>query len=552
MVKKIQWLMLGLLGSILVFGCGQADIQEIQTREEIVMVPMQDGVRLATSTFLPAGDGPWPALLMRTPYDRKTDTSIAVDLTNLGVAVVLQDMRGYHDSMGLVSGFFSDQEDGHATLNWIAAQPWSNGRVATFGGSALGIAQYLLAPGANDSLRCQWVEVATPDVYGEAVFQGGVYRDELAIQWMEGNFSSHLIEPFKAHPLNTDYWEAVQITDEYDAINVPAMHVSGWHDIFARGTIAAFLGYQNQGGEGAVGQQHLIMGPWTHDINSSIVGELTYPDAVLEDYDAWQETWLNACLFKDRQAQKEVDSLPVVQYFSMGAVGEDGAPGNIWQTAETWPPSGATNLILYLNANGLLGRHPPDIGGGGDTFLYDPSNPVPTIGGANLHLEAGAFDQRAIETREDVLVYTTSWLHEPLEVTGNLQAFIWMVTNVPDTDIIVRLTDVYPDGRSMLVAEGILRARYHDSPNFTSWEFLEPGRPYRLSIDLGPTSIVFNTDHRIRISITSSSVPRFLPNPNTGAMYLGPGETGWIAHTSILHNAQYPSVIILPVMENQP
>jgi uncharacterized protein len=538
-----RYIALGLLVIALLAGgviTGQA-----QDTAQTVMVPMPDGVKLATSLYLPDGDGPWPVLLVRTPYNRAS-LDMGPDLAAAGIVAVAQDVRGQYDSEGEPAGFFSAREDGQTTLDWIAAQPWSNGRVATFGGSALGIAQYMLAPGAPDNLRCQWIEVATPDVYHDAAFQGGVWRSELVERWLQGNNSDHLVAPFKAHPLNTAYWDPVQITGQFDAVHIPAVHVAGWYDIFARGTIDGFLGYQNEGGAGAAGQQHLIMGPWTHSINNDQIGAFTIPAAVTEDYNRWVLHWLQQCLLAENDGPPDLGEIPTVTYFTLGAVSEDDAPGNVWRTAESWPPT--TNAVpVYLQPNGYLSVEPPGADGGGDTFAYDPTDPAPTIGGANLTLAAGPFDQRPIERREDVVVYSTPPLEDPVEVTGDLRAEVWISTDVPDTDILVRVTDVYPDGRSMLVAEGILRARYHNHPDFTDFQLLEPDTPVRLDIDLGPTSIVFNQGHRVRVSITSSSVPRFAPNPNTGDMFLAEGDSGQIAHTTILHSADYPSAVILPV-----
>ncbi len=509
-----------------------------------VMVPMPDGVRLATTVCLPQGHGPWPALLIRTPYGRDSCEE-RTDMTEMGIAAVTQDARGRFDSEGEDVGFFADQEDGQATLEWIAAQPWSNGRVATYGGSAMGIVQYLMAPGAPDVLRCQWIGSASPDLYSHAVFQGGVYRYEMVETWLQETGSGHLIAPWRAHYLNTGYWDPVQIVADYGSVHVPAVHEGGWYDVFARGTVDGFLGYQNQGGAGAAGQQHLLMGPWPHSDYTTEVGELTFPDADRVDYDL--RIWLKACLMDEPGDVAAVATWPAVRYYTMGAVGEADAPGNEWRDADSWPPEGVEEVPVYLHPGSTLAIEPPGADGGGDLFVYDPGDPAPTWGGANLFIEDGPRDQRAIEARDDVVVYSSPTLDEPLEVTGDLSALIWITTDVPDTDIVVRLTDVYPDGRSMLVADGIIRARFRNSPDFSSETLLEPGEAVLLTVDLGPTSIIFNAGHRIRVSVTSSNAPRFSPNPNTGATYVEEGAGGQIAHTTVLHDAEHPSAIILPI-----
>jgi uncharacterized protein len=524
------------------------DISSDSIWVEDVMVPMPDGVGLATTVYLPAGEGPWPVLMARTPDGREQEHELGLEVAEAGIAFVVQDPRVPFESESTDGIWFASREDGQATVAWIAAQSWSNGRVMTLGASTNGITQYMLAPGAPPALRCQWIESATPDAR-RAFFQGGVFREALGSQWVLEGGSAPMIGVFRAHYLNDDYWDPGQIVDDYASVNASAFHISGWYDIFARETIAAFTGYQNEGGDGAAGHQHLIMGPWTHDLAVSYepqVGELSYPDSAFP-FDDILNAFILACLFDDEEAQDNVDDLPAVLYFTMGAVGEEGAPGNVWQDADRWPPEGVVNVPLYLQPGSSLAFEPPDAGGGSDAFAYDPADPAPTLGGTSTVLPAGAYDQCPIEARDDIVVYTTAVLDEPIEVTGDLYAQIWIATDVLDTDIVVRLTDVYPDGRSMLVAEGILRARFRNCPDFTCEDFLDPGEPALLTVDLGPTSIVFNAGHRIRISVTSSNVPRFSPNPNTGAMYLMEGDTGRVAHTAILHDAEHPSAIILPI-----
>lgn len=534
-----KWTLVFLLVFALMASAVQAQDGGTRVLEEMVAMP--DGVRLATTVVLPEGDGPWPVILIRTPYDRMAEDLPAEELASFGIGLVTQDMRGFFDSEGTPTGFRADRADGQATLDWIAAQEWSNGRVATFGGSALGIAQYLMAPGAADALVCQFVVVATPDIYREAAFLGGAYRYSLIEGWMEDNNSADMVTEFRDHYLDDDYWDAVRISD-YSAVQVPAIHISGWYDIFSRGTIAAFQGYQLEGGEGAVGHQYLIMGPWTHDLDTQ-VGELAYPTADELPLEAWFLRALSGCLLRDNPDL----GLPPVHYYTMGAVGEEDAPGNEWRTASTWPPPGITEVPVYLHPNNFLSVDEPPEDGGGDNFVYDPNDPTPTLGGANLNIGAGAYDQRPVERRDDVVVYSTPPLPEAVTVTGQVRAQIWIETDVPDTDIVVRLTDVYPDGRSMLVLDGIARARFHDSLDQSRESFLTPGEPVMLTIDLGPTSIVFNKGHRIRISVTSSNAPRFGPNPNTGAMFMEDSATFQIANTTILHSAAYPSALILPV-----
>jgi predicted acyl esterase len=548
MSRWLRWAALIAAMAVLVAGIRPVGAQNPQTFT--TMVEMPDGVKLETTVFLPAGEGPFPTLLVRTPYQHSSGTSSSEAGTPDGIASVVQHVRGRYGSEGEFGAFFDARTDGQATLNWIVAQPWSNGLVATTEGSAMGIAQYMMAPGAPGALRCQWIGVATPDLYA-AAYRNGVYRSELVDHWMgEWVRAKQWITEVYAHPLNSAYWDDARITNEYGEINVVAVHVGGWYDVFARSTIDAFLGYQYEGGPGAAGHQHLIMGPWTHDVNKAKVGELTFPNDTLPGFNGMYRLWREACLLggaAGEDAMAQLDAQPAVTYFTMGAVDEPGAPGNAWHTAEPGPPPGGSDFPLYLHAHQRLGADVPPENSPGDTFAYDPADPTPTLCGANLYLTRGTCDQRPVEQREDVIVYSTPPLEEPLEVTGDVRADIWITTDVPDTDVAVRVTDVYPDGRSMLVLDSIMRAGYHASPDFSSETLLTPGEPVQLSFDLGPTSIVFNAGHRIRISVSGANAPRFAPNPNTGASFLQEGESGQVAHTTLLHDGQHPSAIILPV-----
>jgi putative CocE/NonD family hydrolase len=402
----------------------------------------------------------------------------------------------------------------------------------------------MMAPDAPDALGCQFVIVAAPDLYRHAIFQGGVLRKSLIEGWLRLQGSEFLLEGFAAHPFEDSFWDAVDISGRYGQVDVPALHVGGWYDIFAQGTLDAFVGYEEQGGVGAAGQQHLIMGPWTHaGLGGRVQGELEYPQNAEMDLIQLTSDWSEECLLGEEGTASD---WPAVCYYVMGDVDDANAPGNVWREAEAWPTS-AKELRLYLRGGGKLDAVPPTADEGGDTFLYDPSDPSPTVCGANLLRKAGPCDQGEVEVRDDALVYTTPPLEEPLEVTGRVRARLWLVSDAPDTDVAVRLTDVYPDGRSMLVLDGILRARFRGL-DFSREELMTPGTPYELEIDVGSTSIIFNAGHSVRIIVSSSNAPRFDPNPNTGALYGASTETRLAANT-ILHNADHSSVLLLPVPE---
>jgi putative CocE/NonD family hydrolase len=237
---------------------------------------------------------------------------------------------------------------------------------------------------------------------------------------------------------------------------------------------------------------------------------------------------------------------PPVTYYVMGAVGEANAPGNEWRTADHWPVPAAESRYYY-HADGSLTPEPPTEDQASRTYTFDPAKPVPTLGGAELFPPAGPTDQRPGENRPDVLVFTTPPLEKPLEVTGRLRAHLWVSSSAVDTDFTANLTDVYPDGRSMLVTDGIIRARHRNSCERD--DLLKPGEVVEVDIDLWSTSLIFNAGHRIRVALSSSNSPRFQPNPNTGEAFPPEGSKGVPAENTIYFDAAHPSHVVLPVVK---
>ena len=534
-----------------------------------VMVPMQDGVRLFTKIYRPSGNGPWPTILVRTPYPLEDLASLGSTFNQFGIVVVVQSMRGRYASEGVFQGFFEEKADGKSTIDWTlgnalqARQPWSNGKIMTTGSSAAAIAEYLDAPEAQPGYRCQWAENGTSDLYA-SMYPNGAYRSELFDGWAHAIDEPQILQRWR-NPLNSGYWNPVRISD-FSSVRTLGVHLGGWYDIFARETIVSFLNRQNKGGVtdavngyiGAKGRQKLIMGPWTHALNPTRTGEVSFPNTALDEWRNALAYQVDACLLDGSFGLATIDSfntlLAPVNFYTMGAVGEPGAPGNKWYAASTWPPPGTTNSPLYLVSRRLTMTAPSGLGGN-ERITYDPKNPSPTICGANLltdsrggdmEFSSGMCDQGPVERRTDKVLFTTPVLRTPVEVTGDLRAELWITADVPDTDISVRLTDVYPDGRSMLVLDNAMRARYHASPEFSKFQFLQPGVPVKLTFDLGPTSIVFNAGHRIRVIIIGSNAPRFMPNPNTGAAFFKVGDPTRIAHINLLHDVTHPSRIIFP------
>jgi predicted acyl esterase len=516
-------------------------------KKTTVQVAMRDGTKLATDLYLPEGEGPWPVVLMRTPYNK--DKTSRPDLVAAGYAVVSQDVRGRFASEGVDVPFmpdgWSEHQDGYDTVAWILQQPWCNGKVGTWGGSALGITQLMMAGAAPPGLACQVIAVATPNLYAHAAYQGGAFRQALVEGWLTvSGFSRAAWEAFHQNPRYNEVWRQVDLSSRYGQVNVPAIHLGGWYDIFSQGTLDAFDGFHNHGGPGARGKQRLIMGPWTHGVLQRKAGDLEYPPnaaspGIVVNDRRWFDYWLKG-------EDNGVANDPVVTYYVMGAVGEEGAPGNEWRTADNWPVP-ATETPYYCHADGTLSPDPPTEAAASRTYTFDPANPVPTVGGANLLLPAGPKDQRPVENRPDVLVFTTPPLKEPLEVTGRIRAHLWVSSSAVDTDFTAKLTDVYPDGRSMLITDGIIRARYRHSVERE--ELLTPGEVVEVDIDLWSTSLILNRGHRLRLALSSSNAPRFQPNPNTGEAFPPEGKPGVPAENTVYFDAAHPSHVILPVVK---
>jgi hypothetical protein len=511
------------------------------------MVAMSDSTQLATDVYLSENPGQWPAILIRTPYGKTVNPVIElafVSLVNRGYAVVVQDTRGRFDSQGVDSLFLDDgwgpRQDGYDTVEWIARQTWSNGKVGTWGASALGITQYLMAGSAPPHLVCQFVEVGATNLYSQAAYPGGALLKNLVEGWITAQGSEYLIPFVFAHSSYDANWQRLDLETRFPIVNVPIYHFGGWHDIFTAGTINGFVGVQHGGAEGARGKQKLLVGPWTHgNWLQRQQGELVFPsNSTFNDFAEalrWFDYWLLG-------RETGIMSEPPVKYYMMGAI-ETGASGNEWRTAEDWPPV-AQATPFYFHANRSLTTEMPAAASASLSYRYDPQNPVPTIGGRNLLMAAGPYDQRSAENRPDVLIFTTPVLEQPLEVVGKITVRLWVSSSAKDTDFTAKLTDVYPDGRSMLVCDGALRARHRYS--LRQEVFMTPDSVYECEIDLWSTAMVFNKGHRIRVAISSSNSPRFDPNPNTGRPLRADSVTV-VATNTVYLDAIRASHIVLPV-----
>jgi len=515
-----------------------------EAHKETAMVPMRDGVRLATDLYYPDGVAPWPALLTRTPYGKQGGEKTGLG-SHPGVVIVWQDTRGRGASEGQALVFLNDAwgkvQDGYDTIEWLAKQPWCSGKVGTQGSSAAGFVEYLTAPANPPHLAAQWVGVANPSMYQYGTYVGGALREEQVLGWLtKFQWDPVNLTNFRQHYEYDDFWRQVDATRHYGEVHVPTVHQGGWYDTFEQGTIDAFVGYQHQGGEGARGRQRLIIGPWTHGGSQTQVGELTYPDNAVYrgpiSSSAWFGLWLAG-----RQA--EFTDQPAVSYYLMGDTSDPNAPGNVWKTAGDWPVP-ATETKFYLQDHHRL-RLQPQAHAAGLSYAYDPKHPVPTLGGNNLMIARGPEDQRKVESRPDVLLFDTAVLDTPLIITGHLYVRLFVSSSAPDTDFTAKLTDVYPDGRSMLVQDGIRRARYRHGCEKP--ELLTPGVVYALDIDLWSTALAVNKGHRLRLAISSSNYPRFEVNPNTGGPG-GPDAQPQVARNKVYFGGPYGAYLSLPLV----
>lgn len=560
------WFALALIGAFL----GQA-AQRSFVFEPNVKVPMRDGTMLAANIFLPKTKGPFPAILLRTPYGKgDANWGEAKRYTAAGFAMVVQDCRGRGASQGVWDPFRYDGTDGYDTQQWIGKQPWCNGKIGTAGGSYVGWTQWVSAPNASHYLKAMVPMVPFDNAFRMA-YPGGAFQLALLMGWgaAVGGVAlnpEELAQAYRHLPLRTfgdqfpkrvgylddwvthsqydTYWKQRGIDDQYAAVTVPILNIGGWFDIFAKTTLHEISRVRAASRNRAIRRnEFVIMGPWTHGIGGRKVGQLDFgPAAALNLGDLqfkWFEYWLQG-------RETGVQDWPACYLFVMGE--------NRWRSADQWPLKGTRYTSYFLHSAG----HANSLKGDGtlspdspaaeptDHFTYDGNHPVPTIGGNNLiGAPAGPYDQTRVEERPDVLVYSTPPLTKPLEVVGPVKLILYAASSARDTDFTAKLVDVHPDGKPYNLCDGILRACYRHGLNQP--ELLKPGQVQRFAIDLWVTANVFERGHRIRVEVSSSNFPRFDRNPNSGKPF-GTDTKLLAARQTILHDAKYPSHLVLPVI----
>ena len=536
-------------------------------------VPMRDGVELSADVYFPEGDPPYDVILMRTPYDNSNPAPPF--WLGKGYAIVKQDVRGRGDSDGVFMPFAQEKDDGHDTVKWVARQPWCKGQSAGMaGGSYGGYVQWHAAK--NDDLP--ELKVICPCVMGSNRFRDGTYvngifafqqfswsalthgktmqwqipaRDEdvvrnLPIEDLDRVVGCHFphMHEWLAHPTYDDFWREQSIEESYDKIAAPTLIVAGWYDKFAAGSFRNFMGVRKLGRESAREHCKILVGPWQHvtSPSSTILGCLDFGEGALLRPDVEAERW-TARFLKGEDNGADQDA--PVKMFVMG--------DNVWREEHEWPLARTDYRSLYLGSGGRAnsrfgdGTLAPDVGAGADTdsYLYDPADPVPALGSLGSIEHAGPQDQRPVERRDDVLVYTSEALPEALEVTGPLDLELFVSSDAVDTDFFAKLCDVYPDGRSVNLTEGVMRTRFREGLDHEV--MMEPGEVYALRMDLGVTSNVFKRGHRIRLEITSSCFPVYTRNLNTGEPAASAHRMR-VAKQTIHHSINCPSRLILPVI----
>ncbi len=573
-------------------------------REINVPARMRDGITLRADVYRPESDGRYPAILSRLPYGKDLRFAMTshymypLRYVEAGYVVVIQDCRGTGQSDGEHYHFRCEPEDGYDTVEWVAAQPWCNGNVGMIGASYLGGTQWLAAIMRPPHLKAICPAQASAVIRGLPTTQGGVFNlrgslrhaiglagdavrkskltpeEKQAAAGRLAYMMDHvddlcsflpLKDVFKvnvpqldAAPFYAD-WLANLVSDEYwarlysplpvERIELPTLHLTGWYDFMCPGVLENFLALKERGGsEAARKHRKLIIGPWVHGGElSSRVDDVDFGPAsagsavdVPGIHIRWFDRWLQG-------TDSGILDEPPVKVFVMG--------DNVWRDESEWPLARTQYTPYYFHSagransrlgDGVLSRELP-AEAATDTYDYDPRNPAPSKGGPHVNSSYVGilFDQQELEQRDDILVYSTPELTEDVEVTGPVRVRLWAASSAVDTDFTAKLVDVWPDGRAYNLTEGIVRARYRESASEA--RFIEPGRMYEYSIDLGATGIAFKVGHRIRVEISSSSFPKWDPNLNTGHP-IGMDAEVQVAHQTIYHDAAHPSHILLPLI----
>lgn len=567
-----------LLSLPLIFSCGIAlhagETHEISFERD-VEATMRDGVVLNADVYRPKDPGKYPVLLERTPYDKQDERDIGMAFASYGYVVILQDVRGRWSSPGEWYPFKHEAADGYDTVEWAASLPYSNGKVGMFGGSYEAVTQLLAAIAHPPHLAGIFPVDTASDYHDGWVYQGGAFEQWMSESWTtslardtlnhrsrsggtalawddrlplasypvlnpvsQENLAPYFLD-WLAHPNYDEFWKDISIEEHVREITVPAFHSGAWYDIFLRGTLRNYTGFKAQAnGENARRNQRLIIGVGGHAGGGRKIGEVDF-GSKLESHseDDTMRRWYDYLL---KNIPNGLDKEPPVRIFVMGK--------NEWRDENEWPLARAQNTPYYLQSGGDLAAKPGPASRP-DRIAYDPANPVRTHGGplccGRTLLAPGPLDQRAVESRDDVLTYSTPVFREDLEVTGPVSLDLYVSSSAVDTDFTAKLVDVWPSGFAQNLTEGILRMRYRDSQ--AQPELMNPGQIYKIKIDMVATSNVFLAGHRLRLEVSSSNFPRFNRNLNTGEEQAHATRMAKALNT-VYHDKDHPSALVLPIV----
>lgn len=527
----------------------QEDLDFGSVSERHTMIPMRDGKQLSAYLYVPPGDGPWPAVFQqRYASLRGAGTrQSAAKLAEAGFVVALVNYRGTHLSEGKWVGYramqWGELRDGYDTCEWLAQQPWCTGKIGTFGGSQGGYAQNYLAVTQPPHLVCQYMTDTGLSLFHEGYRIGGTTRPQrfksLADVCRDPNDNQDLLKEWYQHPHYDEYWQAEDCTLHFDKMNVPCFTIGSWYDFMNQGSIASFQGRQELGGENSRNRQQLVIGPWLHGgAKGNRIGDLVYPENAEWPMAEHMVRWFADHLKGEASG---VSQEPAVRYYVMGPVGEANAPGNIWREADTFPPS-STATPWYLQEGGALSLSPPTAQSSSTSYTSDPRQPMQIPGTAF----PGATDARAFEAQAEVRTFTTQPLDSPIEWTGRVFAELEVSSTARDTDFIVRISDVYPDGRSILIMDYPWRARYREG--FDHEVLMTPGEVHKLSFPVGWISQIFGKGHRIRVTIASTGAPLYEPNLQNGRpLTIEFPDDAVSAVNTVHHSAIHASRVVAPV-----
>ena len=569
---------IGVLGALLVVGgCtsigtftgrrifseeGMRDAEYSVRHLSKVEMRTSDGVTLSSEIYLPEGLERAATILVRLPLPKWWKNQVRLNVVGhawaaRGYAVVYQGTRGTYRSGGEFYPLVPERQDGIETLQWLARQPWYDGRIGMWGGSAFGHTQWVLWDQADPGISAYAIQIASTDFH-DMFYPGGAFSFESALYWAfrssrreEYVPSYATLEPgyewlpvieaderverdlaffndWASHRDKNEYWRQIDGENRARELAAPVHMLAGWFDPFLPTQLEDFVEIQRHGDPEVARRSRLVVGPWGHANNVDLPGDFEAPDYRMASID------LAIPWFDEHLLGRDVPPTAPVRIFVMGI--------NEWRDEESWPLARAVPTSFHLRAEGRLTLEPPSQPEPFDSYVYDPSDPVPSAGGSMLGPRSGIELQNEIEARPDVLVYTTEPLTGEIEITGPITLVLYVSTTVVSTDFTGRLVDVHPNGDAYNITDGILRRSYAG----TNADKSDPA-PTRIELELWPTSIVLLRGHRLRLEVSSSNFPRYDRNPNTGRPIATETETA-IAHQHIYHHPDAASHVVLPLV----